>query len=84
MMMRLLMLSALLVTLSGCVTRGVNGPCGFIGPNGAYIPCSAGGMPSGAWALGTRKYYQGPRYQGYQGYQGYQRPPLYPRQPQYR
>jgi hypothetical protein len=72
-MLRLLMLSILIVTLGGCVTRGVNGPCGFIGPNGAYIPCSAGGMPSGAWAYGTRKYYQGPKYWGYQGYQPSQR-----------
>lgn len=63
-MMRVLLLS--LLVMSGCVTRGVNGPCGFIGPNGAYMPCSPGGMPMGAWAYGTKKYYQGPRYQGYQ------------------
>jgi hypothetical protein len=70
-MMRLPILSVLLVTLGGCVTRGVNGPCGFIGPNGAYMPCSAGGMPSGQWAYGTKKYYrpfEAPQYQGYQGY----------------
>lgn len=59
-MMRLLIIS---LVLSGCVTRGANGPCGFIGPNGAYMPCSAGGMPYGAWSSGTKKYYQDPRYQ---------------------
>lgn len=71
-MMRVLLLSLLL--MSGCVTRGANGPCGFIGPNGSYIPCSAGGMPYGAWAYGTKNYYQGPRGQDYQGPQRHQRP----------
>lgn len=60
--MRVILLSVFFI--SGCVTRGVNGPCGFIGPNGAYIPCSVGGMPTR-----TKKYYQG-QGQG-QGYQGH-------------
>ena len=56
-MMRVIFLS--LLFMSGCVTRGANGPCGFIGPNGAYIPCSRGGMPGGMWATPPRNYYQG-------------------------
>lgn len=58
--MRVILLSLLL--MSGCVTRGVNGPCGFIGPNGSYIPCSPGGMPTGAWAYGAHKTYEPRRY----------------------
>lgn len=53
------------ILMSGCVVRNANGPCGFIGPNGSYIPCSPGGMPYGPWSLTVKRssQYQAPDYQ---------------------
>lgn len=51
-----------LIFLGGCTGKGFNGPCGFIGPNGAYIPCGAAGLPAGNWATNRPYQYQYPRY----------------------
>lgn len=72
--MRRLIIIALF--LAGCSGRGVNGPCGFIGPNGSYIPCSSYGTPYGMWATReparNHQKIQAPRWPS--GYRGFRRP----------